>query len=496
MSGSYVLALDQGTTSSRAIVWDRQGRIVGQASVPLASLHPQPGWVEQDPDRLWDGQLQAAREALSAAGLGRGQVAAIGVANQRETVVVWDADSGRPLANAVSWQCRRSSDLCDELVGRGWGPAIQEKTGLVVDPYFSATKLRWLLGHVPGLERRAREGHVRFGTVDSWLVYKLTAGRVHATDYSNASRTMLFNIHDLRWDPDLLRLFAIPPSVLPEVRPSSGVLGYAAQDLLGEPIPIAAMAGDQQASLLGQACLHPGEAKATYGTGCFLLMNTGARAVRSDSGLVSTIAWGMDGRVDYAIEGSVFTAGSVVRWLRDLGVLDHEQDSARLAGSVDSTDGVYLVPAFHGLGSPYWDARARGILVGLSGGSDRRHVVRAALEGIAYQVRDVLQAMERDAGIALTAIKADGKASANDFLMRFQADVTGVPVVRSDVVEATALGAAYLAGLAVGVWSGLDEIARLWTEVGRVEPSLDPAAAERLGAGWKRAVERARAWAP
>lgn len=496
MSGSYVLALDQGTTSSRAIVWDDKGRIVSQASVPLPSLHPQPGWVEQDAERLWDSQLQAARAALSAAVLGHGQIAAIGVANQRETVVVWDADTGRPLANAVSWQCRRSANLCAELVDSGWGPAIQDKTGLVVDPYFSATKLRWLLGHVPGLEQRAQEGRVRFGTVDSWLLYKLTAGQIHATDYSNASRTMLFNIHDLEWDPDLLRVLAIPPSLLPKVRPSSGVIGYAAHDLFGERIPIAGVAGDQQASLFGQACLTPGEAKTTYGTGCFILMNTGSRVVRSDRGLVSTIAWGIGGRVDYAIEGSVFTAGSVVRWLRDLGVLDQEQDSARLAGSVDSTGGVYMVPAFSGLGSPYWDARARGTIVGLTAGSDRRHVVRAALEGIAYQVRDVLEAMERDSGVQLTAIKADGKASANDFLMRFQADVTRVPVLRGDVVEATARGAAFLAGLAVGVWSGLDDVARLWTEADRVAPTLDLAEAERLSAGWKRAVERSRAWAP
>jgi glycerol kinase len=495
MLESYVLALDQGTTSSRAIVWDRLGRIVSQASIPLASLYPRPGWVEQDAEALWAGQLHAAREAVAAADLGRGRIGAIGITNQRETVVVWDARTGEPLAPAISWRCRRTAAMCEELAATGWAEGVRERTGLVLDPYFSATKIKWLLDHVPGLSARAHDGHVRLGTVDTWLLYRLSGGRVHATDPSNASRTMLFNIHDLAWDPALLALFDVQPSLLPAVRPTSAVVGIAAEELFGEPIPIAAMAGDQQAALFGQACFAPGDVKATYGTGAFILMNTGPRVVRSGSGLVATVAWGLGDRVDYALEGSVFTAGDVVRWLRALGVIADEDDSARLAASVESTGGVYLVPAFGGLGSPHWDARARGTIVGLTAGSDRRHLVRAALEGIAYQVRDVLEAMERDAQIRPGSVRVDGKASGNDFLMRFQADLSGIPVLRSEAVEATAFGAACLAGLAVGVWRGLDDIAALARPAERLEPTLDPSEARKLVAGWQRAVERAKGWA-
>ncbi len=495
MTGPYVLALDQGTTTSRAIVWDRHGRAVSQGSAPLRSAHPKPGWVEHDALELWEGQLRAAREALAAAGVAPGEIAAIGVTNQRETAVVWDARTGRPLTPAVSWQCRRTADLCDELKDGGWGEVIRERTGLVVDPYFSATKLQWLLRNVLGLAALGRDGHARFGTVDSWLVWNLTGGAVHATDCSNASRTMLFNIHSLEWDPDLLGLFGVPHALLPSVHPSSGVIGQTVEDLFGRAIPIAGVAGDQQAALFGQACHAPGDVKATYGTGCFILMNTGPRVVRSAGGLLATVAWELEGHVTYALEGSVFTAGAVVGWLRDLGVLDDERDSAALASSVESTGGVYLVPAFSGLGSPYWDARARGAIVGLTAGADRRHVVRAALEGIAYQVADVLETMERDSGIRPSLVKADGKASANDFLLAFQAGMSGVPVVRSGLVEATAFGAAALAGLAAGVWHSPAEIARLAGPGVRLEPALEQAEAERLRAGWRRAVERARAWA-
>jgi glycerol kinase len=494
----YILALDQGTTSSRAIIFDHAGQIVSAAQEEFPQIYPQPGWVEHDPEAIWRTQLGMARQAVEKAGIGASQVSALGITNQRETVVVWDRETGEPLHNAIVWQCRRTAPLCDQLRADGWSGPIRQKTGLVVDAYFSGTKLKWLLDQVPGLREKAEHGQALFGTIDSFLIWRLSGGKLHVCDVTNASRTMLFNIRTLDWDDDILAELQIPRSMLPQVRPSSQFYGTTAVDLLGAAIPISGAAGDQQAALFGQTCFHPGQAKNTYGTGCFLLLNTGAKAVHSERGMLTTIAWQLwdVGEVVYALEGSVFISGAAIQWLRDgLGIIAHAAETEGLAGGVEDTGGVYFVPAFVGLGAPYWDAYARGTLVGLTRGTDRRHLARAALEAICYQSRDVLEAMVADSGIHLQALRADGGAAANNLLMQLQADLLGVPVQRPAVTETTALGAAYLAGLAVGYWSGMDEIAAQWRIGAEFEPRMTAARRDGLYAGWQRAVERARDWA-
>jgi len=496
MSKNHVLALDQGTTSSRAILFDRSGAVLGSAQREFRQIYPQPGWVEHDPMEIWGTQSGVAREVLEKTGVRPEDVAAIGITNQRETTIVWDRATGRPIHNAIVWQCRRTAGICDELKARGLEPLIRERTGLVLDAYFSGTKLKWILDHVDGARERARNGELLFGTVDTWLIWNLTRGQVHATDYSNASRTMLYDIGELRWDPELLEALDIPPCMLPEVRPSSGSFGATDPGTFGGAgIPIAGAAGDQQAALFGQACFSAGMAKNTYGTGCFLLMNTGARRVQSRNGLLTTIAWGADGKVEYALEGSVFVAGAAVQWLRDeMKLIGTAAESETLALAVPDTLGVYVVPGFVGLGAPHWDMRARGTIVGLTRGAGRNHIVRATLEAIAFQVQDVIQAMEDDSGIALQALKVDGGAVANTFLMQFQADLLGVPVHRPVIAETTALGAAFLAGLAVGVWKDCAELAAQWSLDRTFLPAMADAERERRRAGWKRAVQRALRW--
>jgi glycerol kinase len=498
MTQNYVLALDQGTTSSRAILFDRAGKALGAAQKELSQIYPHPGWVEHDPMEIWGTQSGVAREVLEELGVDPGDVAAIGITNQRETTIVWDKATGRPIHNAIVWQCRRTAGLCGELKAGGLEPYIREQTGLVVDAYFSATKLKWILDQVPGARERARQGELLFGTVDTWLIWNLTRGKVHATDYSNASRTMLFNIHDLRWDKWILDALDIPARMLPEVLPSSCVYGLTDPHTFGGAgIPIAGDAGDQQAALFGQACFSEGMAKNTYGTGCFLLMNTGAKPVPSRNGLLTTIAWGVDGKVEYALEGSIFAAGAAVQWLRDeMKLIETAAQSESLALAVPDSLGVYVVPGFVGLGAPHWDMRARGSILGLTRGAGRNHVVRATLEAIAYQVRDVIQAMEEDSGIRLQALKVDGGAAANGFLMQFQADLLGVPVDRPLVTETTALGAAFLAGLAVGFWKDRAELAATWNLDRSFTPAMTAGARETLCAGWKRAVERSLKWEP
>jgi glycerol kinase len=491
----YVLALDQGTTSSRAILFAADGSVVGSAQQELTQHYPRPGWVEHDPVEIWETQLGVARRVLQNAGLTGRDLAGIGLTNQRETTVVWDRATGRPIGNAVVWQCRRTAAICDDLKRRGLSELIAARTGLVVDAYFSGTKLAWLLDNVPGARARAEAGELLFGTVDTWLLWNLSGGKLHITDYSNASRTMLYDIQRLCWDDDLLRELGIPRSVLPEVRPSSAVYGLTAPELFGGAVPLAGCAGDQQAALFGQGCFAPGMIKNTYGTGCFLLMNTGTRPVRSRNGLLTTIAWGIDGQVEYALEGSIFVAGAVIQWLRDsLGLIGTAAESEAVAGAVPDTGGVYLVPAFTGLGAPYWDMYARGTLVGLTRGSTRNHIVRAGLEAIAYQTRDVVAAMASDAGIPATALRVDGGATANNLLMQFQADLLGTPVARPRILETTALGAAYLAGLATGVWPSRSVIAERWACDRVFSPAMPPEQRERLYAGWQRAVARCRAW--
>ncbi|MGI6351707.1 MAG: glycerol kinase GlpK [Armatimonadota bacterium] len=489
----HVLALDQGTTSSRAIVFDGSGAIVSVAQRETRQICPQPGWVEQDPEEIWQTQIETARLALSKAGLTARDVACIGIANQRETTLCWDRRTGEPLGNAIVWQCRRTAPACDDLRARGLAEVIQAKTGLVVDAYFSATKLAWILDHGPDARRRAARGELAFGTVDTWLLWRLTGGGVHATDVTNASRTMLFDIHRTRWDEELLAELAIPPEALPAVRPSSGAFGETGKDLLGAAVPIAGVAGDQQAALFGQCCQREGMAKNTYGTGCFLLMNTGKRPAASRNGLLTTIAWDLGSGVEYAIEGSVFVGGAVIQWLRDeLGLLRAADESEDLARSVPDTGGVYVVPAFVGLGAPYWDQSARGAILGLTRGVGCCHIVRAALESIAYQSADVLAAMNRDAASPLRELRVDGGACANDFLLQFQADIVGVPVVRPPVIETTALGVAYLAGLATGVWASPDDLPSRRLVDRRFEPSMTDEERERRMSGWRQAVERVR----
>lgn len=492
----YILALDQGTSSSRAIVVDRAGRVRAVAQRELSPVYPQPGWVEQDPNEIWASQAAVVGEVLQAARLSGADIAAMGISNQRETTIVWDRQTGQPIWNAIVWQDRRTAELCGRLQDEGRADLFRRKTGLVLDAYFSGTKLAWLLDRVPDARRRAEQGRLAFGTVDSWLVWQLTKGRAHLTDVTNASRTLLYNIHTGEWDAELLEVLNIPPGLLPEVRPSSQVCAETATELWGAAIPISGLAGDQQAALFGQRCHAPGTVKNTYGTGCFLLMPTGAQAVRSDHRLLTTPAWQLNGRTLYALEGSVFIGGAVVQWLRDgLGMIRASAEVEPLAASVPDTDGVYLVPAFAGLGAPHWDPYARGTLVGLTRGTSAAHIARAALESIAYQSRDVVAAMEADAGLSLTELRVDGGATANNLLMQFQADILGVPVVRPRVTETSALGAAYLAGLAVGYWADQSQLDAQWQVERIFEPHMPPDRRAALIADWQRAIERAKAWA-
>jgi glycerol kinase len=490
----YVLALDQGTTGSTALLVDGEGSVRARGYAELPQHYPRPGWVEHDPEDIWATTVAAAQAALAAAKAAGGQVAAIGITNQRETTIVWDRATGQPIHPAIVWQCRRTAALCDELKAAGLEPIVRERTGLVLDAYFSGTKIRWLLDAVPDAARRAEDGVLAFGTVDTWLVWKLTGGRVHATDATNASRTLCLNLDTVDWDDDMLKALGVPRAMLPRLVASSGVAAETA-DLgwLPPGVPIAGIAGDQHAALFGQACYARGSAKNTYGTGCFLLLNTGATPVRSRAGLLTTLGWKIGDTTTYALEGSVFIAGAAIQWLRDgLGLIARAAESEALATSVSDTGGVYFVPAFVGLGAPYWDMYARGTIVGLTRGTTRAHLVRAALEAIAYQSRDVLEAMATDAGVAVDALRVDGGAAANDFLCQFQADVMGAPVLRPAVIETTALGAAYLAGLGVGLWPSLDALAGRWTVERRFTPAMDAGRREDLYDGWRRAVARAR----
>ena len=492
----FIMALDAGTTSNRCILFDKQGRIRSMAQHEFTQIFPKPGWVEHDPLEIWSTMLGTAVEAMSKVNARADDIAAIGITNQRETAIVWDKQTGEPVYNAIVWQCRRTAEYCDELKAKGLTETIRAKTGLVVDAYFSGTKVRWILEQVPGARERAEKGKLLFGTVETWLIWKLTNGRVHVTDYSNASRTMLFNINTLQWDAEILRELEIPASMLPEAKPSSGVYGCTDPGLLGGAIPIAGAAGDQQAALFGQTCFRPGEAKNTYGTGCFLLMNTGETPVFSANGLVTTIAWGLDGRVEYALEGSVFSAGSAVQWLRDeMRLIDSAADSAYMASKVPDTNGCYLVPAFTGLGAPHWDPYARGTIVGLTRGVNKYHIIRATLESIAYQTADILQAMDADSGISLAALNVDGGASANDLLMQMQADFIGAPVQRPACVESTAMGAAYLAGLAVGYWKSKEEVLQNRAMDRTFYPAITPEERKTRLKGWSKAVRYAYGWA-
>ncbi len=492
----YVMALDAGTTSNRCILFDRAGSMCSVAQKEFTQIFPQPGWVEHDANEIWATQLGVAVEAMGKIGARAQDIAAIGITNQRETTIVWDRATGEPVYNAIVWQCRRTSRFCDELKEQGLTDWFRERTGLVIDAYFSATKLKWILDHVPGARKRAEQGQLLFGTVETWLIWKLTGGRVHVTDYSNAARTMLFNINTLTWDQEILDLLEIPASLLPTPVPSSQVYGETDPSFFGRPIPIAGAAGDQQAALFGQTCFEPGQAKNTYGTGCFLLMNTGERPVFSQNGLVTTIAWGLDGKVDYALEGSIFVAGAAIQWLRDeLRLIDSAADTEYLAGKVPDTNGCYVVPAFTGLGAPHWDQYARGAIVGLTRGVNKNHIIRATLASIAYQTYDVIAAMEADSGIRLYNLKVDGGASANNLLMQMQSDIIQSAVSRPKCVETTALGAAYLAGLAVGYWSSREDVVHNWAIDRTFTPAIPSAQRDEMVRGWERAVQRSLQWA-
>ena len=497
MTPSYILALDQGTTGSGALLFDHDGRVVAVADREIRQIYPRPGWVEHDPMEIFHSIIDAAYEVLQTAGISAEQIAAIGITNQRETTVVWDRATGEPVYNAIVWQCRRTAELCEQLKQAGWDELIRQRTGLVLDAYFSGPKLRWILDHIPNGQARAEAGELAFGTVDSWLVWELSGGKAHITDYSNASRTMLFNIHSLRWDPEILRILNIPAVLLPLACSSSGVHGHTAPHLFGGvPVPIAGIAGDQQAALFGQGCHKPGMAKNTYGTGSFLLLNTGNQPVESKHGLLTTIAWGLSDRVNYALDGSIFITGAAVQWLRDgLRIIKSASEVETLAGQVDDTGGVYFVPALVGLGAPHWDMYARGTIVGITRGTNRGHLARATLESIAHQTRDVLVAMEEDAGIKLTSLRVDGGGSVNQLLMQFQSDILGVPLEKPAVSETTALGAAYLAGLAIGYWKDLDEVSRCWVRERRYEPSMSDQERCLRNGRWQDAVKRARGWA-
>ncbi|MBM83802.1 MAG: glycerol kinase [Planctomycetaceae bacterium] len=491
----YILALDQGTTSSRAIVFGKDGRPVSMAQKEFEQIFPSPGHVEHDPEEIWSSQLEVARQAISEANATSADIAAIGVTNQRETTILWERDTGRPVSNAIVWQSRITADICNDLKSQGLEATFREKTGLVVDAYFSGTKIKYLLGSIEGLRERAERGEILLGTVDTFLTWRLTGGQRHVTDYSNASRTLIYNIHTLDWDDELLSILDIPRAMLPEVCPSSHSFGETDAELFGTSIPVAGIAGDQQAATFGQACFEEGSAKNTYGTGCFMLMNTGAQPVTSNNGLLTTIGWGLNGEITYCLEGSVFIAGAVIQWLRDgLKLIGTAAESEQMAALVDSTDGVYLVPAFVGLGAPYWNQEARGTIVGITRGTSREHLVRAALESMAYQTRDVLDAMRQDAGIDLQNLKVDGGASANNLLMQFQADLLGTQVSRPVVQETTALGAAYLAGLAVGFWQDTDDVVSNWALDRQFEGQMPEPAAAELYSGWQRAVDRAKDW--
>jgi glycerol kinase len=491
----FILAIDQGTTSSRAIIFDRGGSIKSVAQREFQQYYPKPGWVEHDANEIWSTQVGVLAEAVAVAGIPTSELAAIGITNQRETTVVWDRQTGEPLSRAIVWQDRRTAEYCNQLKSQGLTALVQKKTGLVLDAYFSATKLKWILDHVPGARQQGNAGRLAFGTVDSWLAWKLTGGHLHITDASNASRTMLYNIHTASWDAELLELFDIPAALLPQVRNSSEIYGQTAGNILASKIPVAGIAGDQQAALFGQMCLQPGMLKHTYGTGGFMVLNTGDAAIASRHNLLTTIAWQINGKVTYALEGSIFIAGAVVQWLRDgLGLIKTSGEIEALAQSVPDNGGVYLVPAFAGLGSPHWDQFARGTIMGLTRGTTAGHLARAALESIAYQTADVLEAMEGDSGIPIHELRVDGGATVNDTLMQFQADLLDVPLVRPRIRETTALGAAYLAGLAVGFWNNTTELQSQWQHEKTFQPGLDPAKVAPLRRGWRKAVERAKGW--
>lgn len=494
-SEKYVLALDQGTTSSRAIIFDHSGSIIHVAQKEFTQIFPKPGWVEHNANEIWDSQLFVLKECLDSSGISPNDIHAIGITNQRETTVVWNRETGEPIHNAIVWQDRRTADYCESLKSQGKAEVIQNKTGLVIDAYFSGTKIKWLLDNVEGARALANEGKLAFGTIDSWLVWNLTGGKVHVTDVSNASRTMIYNIKDLKWDQELLDLMDIPYSVLPEVRSSSEVYGKLSKDLLDTDIPIAGIAGDQQSALFGQMCTKAGMAKNTYGTGCFLMLNTGEMPVKSNNNLLTTIAWQINGKTHYALEGSVFVGGAVIQWLRDgLGILENASDSEALAMEVEDNGGVYFVPALTGLGAPHWDAYARGTIIGITRGTNRSHLIRAAIESICFQVNDVVQAMEADTGTKLSELRVDGGAVANNLLLQFQSDILRSDVSRPTILETTALGAAYLAGLATGYWSSLDEISTQWGLDKRFDPDMEQEQADSLVAGWNKAVGRSKQW--
>ncbi len=490
-----ILSIDQGTTSSRAIIFNRHGQIVSSSQREFTQFYPQPGWVEHDPKEIWSSQAAVAAESISAAGMAGQNIAGIGITNQRETTILWDRQTGEPVYNAIVWQDRRTSEYCDELKSKGLKDTIQSKTGLLIDSYFSGTKIRWILENVPGVRKKAEQGKIAFGTVDSWLIWKLTNGKKHITDVTNASRTMLFDIHSLQWDPELLALLDIPQSILPQVRSSSEVYGETGTTLFASKIPIAGIAGDQQAALFGQMCTSPGMLKNTYGTGGFLVLNTGSKPIKSENNLLTTIAWQVGDTINYALEGSIFIAGAVVQWLRDgLGIIQSSSEVEQLARTVEDNGGIYLVPAFAGLGAPHWDPSARGTIIGITRGTTKGHIARAALESIAFQTHDVLKAMEADSGIKVNELRVDGGATVNDSLMQFQSDILGIPIVRPKIAETTALGAAYLAGLAVGCWDNFGEIQKQWAVEKRFEPRMDAEKANRLKANWNKAVGRTKHW--
>ena len=492
---AYIMSLDQGTTSSRCILFDRSGQICASAQREFRQIFPQPGWVEHDPMEIWRTTLEVAKNAMEKLGVEADQITAIGITNQRETTVLWDKRTGMPIYNAIVWQCRRTADMIDRLVAQGHSDTIRQKTGLVPDAYFSGSKIRWILDHVPGAREKAEKGQLLFGTIDTWLIWNLTGGRIHVTDFTNASRTMLYNIHELCWDEELLQLLDIPASILPEVKPSSCVYGETDFELLGGQIPIAGAAGDQQCAMFGQCCFEPGQMKNTYGTGCFLLMNTGETPVESHNGLVTTIAAGLPGKIQYALEGSIFVAGAAIQWLRDqVDVLTSAKESYQYAISVPDTAGAYVVPAFAGLGAPHWDQHARGCVVGITRSFCRAHLVRATLESLAYQTYDICKAMEQDSGIPISQLKVDGGACANDFLMQFQSDILSCEVHRPSCIETTALGAAYLAGLAVGYWNSLDDIRDNWALDQAFSPEMEAVTQQQLLKGWHKAVKCARLW--
>ena len=499
-SKKYVIALDQGTTSSRAIIFDKNTNIISTAQREFTQLYPEPGWVEHNPMEIWATQRSVLTEVIARSGISLKDVAAIGITNQRETTIVWDKKTGEPVYNAIVWQCRRTADICEKLKEKGLEEYIKENTGLILDAYFSGTKLKWILDNVKGARERAEKGELLFGTVDTWLVWKLTAGKVHVTDYTNASRTMLFNIKELKWDKKILKELGIPENMMPEVRNSSEVYGYTKMGLTmgeesGTDIPIAGMAGDQQAALFGQACFNSGDTKNTYGTGCFMLMNTGERCIKSSNGLLTTIAIGIDNKIEYALEGSVFIAGAAIQWLRDeMKFFSDAADTEYFATKIENNGGVYLVPAFVGLGSPYWDMYARGTIVGLTRGSNRNHIIRAALEAIAYQSKDLIEAMKEDSGLSFSTLKVDGGAVRNNFLMQFQADILNTDVLRPEITETTALGAAYLAGLAVGFWKDKENIVKNWKLNRKFTPNLSEELRNKYFKGWKKAVEKAKKW--